>query len=78
MRLGADVGCAIVNLSEGGALIETPDAEAIPDDFYLVIDAIPERKIVCAVAHRSSTRLGVSFSVFLPQNVVRAVGEQQH
>lgn len=75
MKFGPDINCRVVNISEGGALLEFPGKENVPDDFYLVIDAWPDRKIVCAAVHRRNNRIGVSFSLILPTALVKSLGD---
>jgi hypothetical protein len=55
------IDCQVLNTSIRGALIKVVCASDIPDDFYLIIDGQPERKITCSVARRSQKLLGVRF-----------------
>jgi hypothetical protein len=61
LRGTSTVDCQVLNTSKGGALIKVQRTADLPDDFYLVIDAQPERKITCTVARRGQTLLGVRF-----------------
>jgi hypothetical protein len=61
LRATSTIDCQVLNTSKGGALIKVQRAADLPDDFYLVIDAQPERKITCLVARRGKTMLGVRF-----------------
>ena len=53
--------CSVVNMSEGGALLQVREPEALDDVFDLVI---PEDNIQvsCRIAHRTAGRIGVAFS----------------
>lgn len=54
------VACTVLNLSEGGALIQFAGA-AIPDrNFRLVIDDAPFT-LICEIRHQASDRIGVRF-----------------
>ncbi len=57
----ATIDCQVLNTSKGGALIKVERAADLPDDFYLIIDSQPERKMTCSVARRGQTLLGVRF-----------------
>jgi hypothetical protein len=61
LKATSTIDCQVLNTSKGGALIKVQRAADLPDDFYLVIDAQPERKITCTVARRGQTLLGVRF-----------------
>jgi hypothetical protein len=61
LRGTSAIDCQVLNTSKGGALIKVHRAADLPDDFYLIIDAQPERKITCSVARRGQTLLGVRF-----------------
>jgi hypothetical protein len=55
------IDCQVLNTSKSGALVKVERAADLPDDFYLVIDSQPERKMTCSVARRGQTLLGVRF-----------------
>jgi len=61
LRGTRSIACRILNTSRGGALIRVERAADLPDDFYLVMDREPSRKIVCCVARRAQRVLGVRF-----------------
>jgi hypothetical protein len=61
LRGTSAIDCQVLNTSKGGALIKVERAADLPDDFYLVIDSQPDRKMTCSVARRGQTLLGVRF-----------------
>jgi hypothetical protein len=54
------IDCKIVNLSTGGACLESPYVTYIPDTFDL-IRAVDDDDVVCRVVWRGEGRIGVSF-----------------
>lgn len=54
-------GCAIADISDTGARIDVDDAEAVPDQFLLLLsgNGSPRRK--CRVVWRRENQIGVSF-----------------
>src|SRR4051812_17561097 len=52
----ADILCAILNISDGGACVPIPDARPIPDSFGLTIDR-SQTSYSCKVAWRSANRV---------------------
>ena len=61
LRGTAAIDCQILNTSKSGALVKVERAADLPDDFYLIIDSQPDRKMTCTVARRGQTLLGVRF-----------------
>ena len=64
-RIATNVGhstinCMVRNMSDAGALIRVTSIIGIPDRFELVMD--DGRTFDCAVAHKSATDIGVSFT----------------
>lgn len=54
------INCTVRNLSDTGALIRVASVIGVPDSFQLVLD--DGRTFDCAVAHKSATDIGVSFT----------------
>lgn len=54
------VECSIINVSITGASLKVQEADALPDQFYLVMLG-EEYSLECDVQWRSKTRLGIKF-----------------
>jgi hypothetical protein len=54
------IGCTVLNVSMGGAVIAVANATDIPDEFELTFDAAHTLR-PCRVAWRIENRIGVSF-----------------
>ncbi|MFN0218392.1 MAG: PilZ domain-containing protein [Hyphomicrobium sp.] len=68
LRDGRMVACRLVNVSAGGALIDVPDVDILPDEFNLVIES-SEFEAACSVRH---TRRLETVGTGGPQPVTRA------
>jgi hypothetical protein len=68
---GERIRCIVVNISEGGALLNRLDDRNLPDFFELVI---PTDDVVtsCRVAHRTNGKIGVEY-VSLPRRASRVL-----
>jgi PilZ domain len=77
-ELAADIGCAILDISERGATILVPAGAVVPDTFNLAID--PDRgSHACQVAWSAASRLGISFrAAALPGWRFRTGAEERH
>jgi hypothetical protein len=53
-------GCAVSNLSAGGARIEFPRARRLPDQFYLLMGDERAGRL-CRTVWRQGRRVGVAF-----------------
>ncbi len=54
-----EIECVIRNISEGGALLVTPNAERVPEEFVLL--SLYHPKMPCRVAWKREWRIGVQF-----------------
>ena len=77
---GEEYTASTVNLSLGGALLATPESDALPVDAELVldvVDGIESHAIAVRVAHRTEALVGVEFQAMTAEamqfvrNVVR-------
>lgn len=68
---GKSVPCVVVNMSDGGALLNRLDDVDVPDIFELVI---PTDDVVtaCRVAHRTGGKIGVEY-ISLPRRASRVL-----
>lgn len=55
------VSCSIVDVSDTGARIETPQADAVPDRFDLILADNGKPRRDCRVVWRDGTLIGVTF-----------------
>lgn len=62
LRITSTVRCRIIDISQGGAQIET-DSAVIEDDFYLEMDSEPDNRTTCSVVWRKGNRVGVKFII---------------
>lgn len=53
--------CTVLNVSEGGALIEFTGTDRLPDRFNLTLDS--GLKLECDVRHRRGSTVGVEFVI---------------
>jgi hypothetical protein len=53
--------CVMVDLSGIGACLKVETAEAVPDEFVLVLSHIGRLRRQCSVVWRSDTTIGVAF-----------------
>lgn len=61
LRVEKIIPCKIIDISQGGALIELKHDD-IENDFYLEMDSEPEKRMTCTVVRRDSLhRVGVKF-----------------
>ncbi|HWG05289.1 MAG TPA: PilZ domain-containing protein [Beijerinckiaceae bacterium] len=61
LRVEKVIPCKIIDISQGGALIELKHDD-IENDFYLEMDSEPEKRMTCTVVRRDSLhRVGVKF-----------------
>lgn len=57
---GAVVPCAVINISEGGALVQLRGVECHADEFQLLIME-DDILVACQVAHRANGNIGVRY-----------------
>ena len=57
---GATLACIVVNISQGGALLQTDGSDCAAERFDLLIEA-DDMIVACRVAHRTSGKIGVEF-----------------
>ena len=62
LRVGKQVGCKIVNISEGGALIEA-ESPVTEGEFYLEMKALPQNLRLAGVLRLCSVRRRVASNV---------------
>jgi hypothetical protein len=55
------LGCLVRDISQDGALVDSPDAMELPDIFWLRLDGEATLRL-CTVAWRKQRQLGVEFS----------------
>lgn len=65
-------GCQVVDLSQGGAGIETATTIGLAEHYYLQIIGLADH-IGCAEVYRNGNRLGVKFIMPLAEPVLRRV-----
>lgn len=71
---GQSISCAVINVSEGGALIQLRGAECNEMEFQLLIME-DDMLVACRVAHRADGNIGVCYTR-LPRRASR-VGTSQ-
>lgn len=69
------IGCAILNVSDWGACILVPNADAIPRTFTLMVDPT-EAIYQCHVRWKTGNRIGVSFQSEFDMNHKDACHDQ--
>jgi len=63
----APKACRMIDISDGGARLDVPNAEALPDHFALLLSYDGRMYRYCAVVWRKGTIIGVEFIPDFPK-----------